>query len=280
MKKVAIGVASWGSPDPTWYVKLATICLHAERNGIEIESVIGVTSALPDWNKNRVIFEKGRLDKTDSNRGTLAKTFMNSDAEWLFQIDDDTTPPADVLSRLLKADRDFIAGVYFNTRPPYNPIAYFRSDNGMYSAIEDFPKGTLIQVDSVGMGCTLIHKSVFLKIMDQFEVYRRPNGSLFPLHISQIRDDKVYEGKNREPFLSGGVVRFPVIKANKFEQPFPFFAMEYGRTEDHHFCELADQVGVKPWLDTDIKCGHWKIAEHTVSHFEAQRDNNEGIKSD
>jgi hypothetical protein len=230
---------------------------------VVLGKIHAVSSALPDWNKNIQLNEgKGRESKTDVNRSKISKDFMSGDAEWLFQIDDDTTPPQDALVRLLKAQRDFIAGVYFNPRPPFNPIAYIREDDGFYTAVYGYPQGTLIQIDSVGMGCTLIHKSVFQKIYDNHRVFQRQNGSIFAMH-----NDNVFGTLPADPFvkktrtIKDGMFSEPVIEVNKDERPFPYYAMEYARTEDHHFCELAASVGVKPWLDTTITCEHWKLKD-------------------
>ena len=84
--EVMIGVATWGSPDPIWYVRLASMCVYAERNGININTVYGVVSALPDWSKNKMIFEKGRLNKTDMNRGSISQFFLNSDADEVVEL--------------------------------------------------------------------------------------------------------------------------------------------------------------------------------------------------
>lgn len=265
--KVDLGVACSGAQVPSWWVALLDSVRWEERHDVEIQSVYAISSALPDHNKNHILSrspfapaeEKGRNELTDANRITVADKFLEGTSEWLFFMDDDTTHKPGTLTHLINLGRDFVGGLYFNPKEPHNPIAYIRRPDGLYHAFYGYAPGTLIQVDSIGMGCTLIHRSVFEKIREEHVVFQRPDGSLLPIHKSQISDggEKVEKIQVRDNTLYMPLVNV----AETYEEdnrPFPFFALEYGRTEDHHFAELANNVGIRPWLDTNIICRHWK----------------------
>lgn len=267
MPKVDIGIACAPNQSHNWWVPVMTQLIAESKSGVDIGRIHGVGSALPDYNKNGVVDshsntappQEGKRDNlTDANRSRITGGFLEGDADYLFMIDDDTVPPSGALSHLLGLGREFVGGVYYLAKPPHNPIAYFRNDNGTYSAILDYAHGALIEVDSIGMGCTLIHRSVFEKIQEAHEVFMRPNGSLFP-----ILKEKVYYG-DYEPLnevcVINGTLNMPLFERDPEDtSPWPFYALEYGRTEDHHFCELAAAVGIRPYLDTAVICDHWKM---------------------
>jgi hypothetical protein len=238
-------------------------------------------SAMPDGNKNNTIGGvlidenlKGRNDKTDVNRQAITGYFLEggetgAKADYIFWVDDDTVFMDGAISRLLRLDKLIAAGVYFNNNPPYNPIAYHKLDNGGYKPLWDYPPGALTEIDAVGMGCTLIHRSVYEKIVAEHTVFQRPNASLVPIHKSQIHATgqgptfgETY-GSEKEQVIDNYLIQRivkPDLNPDPKEHPrfFPFYVMEQGRTEDMWFCELAANVGIKPWLDTSVVCEHWK----------------------
>ena len=277
MAKVDVGVACSGFQVPEWWTNFANEVLSSERAGVTIGSLLTISSALPDHSKNNILTyhpfnpeDKKRISLTDANRVKMAKLFLDGDADYLFTIDDDTKPPTGALVRMLNLKRDAVSGLYFNPKPPNNPLAYIRREDGLYHAYYGYTKGALEQVDSVGMGCTLIHRSVFQKIRDSYRVFQRPNGSLVPIHKDDITFDSDTRLKPAKEMVVNWVLMIPVKPVEDSEdenRAFPFFSLEYGRTEDHHFWEMANRVGVRPWVDTTIICDHIKPRAITDKHY-------------
>jgi len=276
--RVDIGIACSAHQIPAWWGTLfANLMIESDRGNWQRGQLFAVQSALPDHNKNHTVggvfadpIFKLRNERTDANRCAISGYFLEgaesgTKSDWLFWCDDDTVFTDGTISHLLRLDKPFVAGLYFNTNPPYNPIAYKKIDNGGYIPLWDYDAGGLFQVDAVGMGCTLIHRSVYEKIIEEHEVWQRPNGSLIPMHKSNIHvtaqgpsmDGIV--GSSKEQIIDGHLIQ-KLVKPILDDQRklFPFYLMEHGRTEDMHFCELAANVGFKPWVDTTIVCEHWK----------------------
>lgn len=160
-------------------------------------------------------------------RSKIANFFVNNtDYEYLFFLDSDIGfHPADVV-RLMDHKKSITCAAY-----PMKtiPIRYNYS-----IARPEQRQGSLIQIDSMGLGFALIHRSVFLDIAKKY-------GD----ELRYIPDD--------------GSSNVPHTDEEKYNSYHYFLEMRKGLSymaEDISFFSRAKSVGHDAWLDTDIELCH------------------------
>lgn len=111
-------------------------------------------------------------------RNSIATESKNYD--YLFFIDSDCVLPDGTLERLVRHDKDIVAGMYFHKEPPFWPVIYTRNEKGLFDVIQDYPEKKLIETDGIGMGVCLIKTSVFKKLPEKpFDPYQKDKDSEF-----------------------------------------------------------------------------------------------------
>ena len=120
----------------------------------------------------------GNVGLTTRSRNVVVKTFLETtDANWLLMIDSDERLSLDTWHKLIDAahdkDRPIISGLvfaaFFDDNDGLRPVpTIYRMDmeKGL-QPIDDYPIDTLLEVDAVGTGCLLIHRSVLLEMQKQ-----------------------------------------------------------------------------------------------------------------
>lgn len=101
----------------------------------------------------------------DIARNILVEEFLKSDCDYLFFLDSDIVFPPDIIDLLLKHEKEFVSAFYF-TRKKIRPMHRFLRDGEYHSATEVPPK-TLLEVDAVGLGCSLIKRGVIERVSKQ-----------------------------------------------------------------------------------------------------------------
>lgn len=245
MEKLSIGVACYGPQEAKWWGHLARLIID-----------IGYTAEIQD-----VIVSDSMA--TDHNRNNIVKIFLESKSEWLFWIDADTIVPFGSVRRLLGTQKKIVSGLYYSKHSPHNAIAYYKTPEA-YKPIDfdsTWERGELLKVDAVGMGCCLIHRSVFEEFSKMYIPMQEPNGSLSLMHKDDfIKDDKLPEYDFDEKVVGNyRMIKMKDVTLTNYK--YPYFALEHGRTEDMWFFERIGRLGMEVWLDTSIECGHMRAKE-------------------
>jgi GT2 family glycosyltransferase len=127
----------------------------------------------------------------DRVRNRICKRFLESDADYVLMIDDDTVPPATVLD-MARHDKDVVGALCYAYLPAlgYYSVAY-PSGNGDRRAPrlgigDQIEHRGLMEVELVGTACLLIHRRV-LEALD-------------PPYFKMVLDDDCLYIKDSEDF--------------------------------------------------------------------------------
>ena len=132
----------------------------------------------------------GNVGLTTRSRNVVVKTFLETtDADWLLMIDSDERLSLETWLKLIDAahdkDRPIVSGLVFaaffdendSLRPV--PTIYKQDPEKGLQPIDGYPEDTLLEVDAVGTGCLLIHRSVLLEMQKQATPNQGANWAWF-----------------------------------------------------------------------------------------------------
>lgn len=93
-------------------------------------------------------------------REESVRVFLQGGYDALLFVDSDMVVPVDLLTRLIEADKDIVSALAFKRTPGYEPCIFKECNETDAKFYLDYPKG-LIEIQGVGMACTLIWRRVF-----------------------------------------------------------------------------------------------------------------------
>lgn len=106
-----------------------------------------------------VVLEMDAGTVLSNQRQVLSDTALNDhDAEHVMWLDSDMTFPEDVIIRLLEHKKKVVCATYSKRVPPFHPTAFYNINPVEPVNTEDHG---LVTVRYSGMGCMLVHSSVF-----------------------------------------------------------------------------------------------------------------------
>lgn len=119
------------------------------------------------------------LEKMCISHNDCREYLLNSDCEYMLHLESDVIPEVDIIESLMFHKKKVVGGVYYTDEGLYRKamiqqmidVGFGITISKNFGAKEDiyFIDGSLKKVASVGLGCVLIHRSVFNKIKFRFE---------------------------------------------------------------------------------------------------------------
>lgn len=107
------------------------------------------------------------LQPVDANRNKMVKSFLeDEDNEWLLMVDNDVVPPMNILEMVDYGKKVVSGTVTIKKKGVPQPVIVKQRDDGKYRQIglseyyDEVGEDGLVEVDGVGTGCLLIHRSV------------------------------------------------------------------------------------------------------------------------
>jgi len=159
-------------------------------------------------------------------RSRIANFFINNtDFEYLFFLDSDVGFEADDVLKLLNYNKEMVCGAYPMKTVPLK-----------WNFTITEPKqreGDLVAIDKIGIGFSLIHRNVFIRIAKQY-----PELKYIPTNESTTHNPTEAEYDNSYHY-------FHEMRQGDIYLP-----------EDLSFFTRARTVGMQAWMDTSINLCH------------------------
>lgn len=102
-------------------------------------------------------------------RNNIAIKAINEGYDYVLWVDSDMVVPEGALMRLLKDDKDVVAGLYHKRQLPKEPVVYIAG-----KSVEDIPED-IFECDAIGFGCVLTKVSM-LKEMVKYGMFHPAFG--------------------------------------------------------------------------------------------------------
>lgn len=171
----------------------------------------------------------------DHARNHACMRCLEGGYDWLFSLDSDVIPPRDTILKLMSRNSLVISGVYHRRSPPHGIPVMLK--NGQW--LTQLPQNQVIDVDLVGAGCLLIHRSVLERLPPQ----RGEAGK----HWFDWRVD-----------------------CAQLKRPDGSLVWQPGEclSEDFTFCLHCRRHGIPIRVDTSIQCRHVGLAQATYGEMQ------------
>ncbi|MEK6856861.1 MAG: glycosyltransferase family A protein [Nanoarchaeota archaeon] len=126
-------------------------------------------------------FESAR-DRIVASRNILRQKVLDENYDYLFSLEQDVIPPADILEKLIKHNKKIVSAVYFannsipgETLSKLIPLVYVLEDEKTLSMRplneeELWKNPGLMKVVSAGLGCVLIHRDILKEIQFRYDL--------------------------------------------------------------------------------------------------------------
>ena len=159
-------------------------------------------------------------------RSRIANFFINNtEFEYLFFLDSDVGFEADDVLKLLNHNKEMVCGAY-----PMKTIPL----KWNFTITEPKQReGDLVAIDKIGIGFSLIHRNVFIRIAKQY-----PELKYIPTNESTTHNPTEQEFNNSYHY-------FHEMRQGNIYLP-----------EDLSFFTRARSVGIQAWMDTSINLCH------------------------
>ena len=131
-------------------------------------------------------------------RNDCVKTFLNTDASYLFFVDSDVVPPINAIDMLLSHgfDKKIVGGLCPTIKQDADGqlktiYLVLKLEKSKYEIIDIAQQDSIIEVDATGAACVMIHKSVFKKLQspwfdnlaEDFYFYEKAKAAGFNIFV-------------------------------------------------------------------------------------------------